>query len=226
MCRFCPKTLAYHYLLILLAFYCLPLYLFCLQETLDRIVAVVNDEVIVLTDLKIVEAFGLYEPEEIDQEQDAHFRILQRLIDQKLVIQFTSETISVPGEELETGLQKIIKAVDNDQFAERLEQFDMDLKDLEEYLYEKMLCQKILSQKFSQAATVSLKEIEEYYQQQYVPSQKAEGLEPQPMLGILDEIESAIKRNKMEKQIEEWIRNLRKESDIQIKTKKETGEFL
>ena len=188
--------------------------------------AVVNDEVIALSDLKIVEAFGLYEAEEIVQKQDEPFRILQKLIEQKLVIQFTSEAISVPGEELEAGLQKIIKDIGDDQFDERMEQFDMDLKDLEEYLYEKMLYQRILSQKFSQAATVNLKEIEEYYQQQYIPSQKAKGLEPQPMLGILDEIESAIKRKKMEKQVEEWIRNLRKESDIQIKTKKETSEYF
>jgi len=225
MRRFCLRVRIYNYLLIWLAFFCLPLHLFCLQEAFDRIMAVVNDEVIVLSDLKIIEAFGLYEAEEIDQEQDAHFRILQRLIEQKLVIQFTSETTFVPEEELEAGLQKIIKDIGDDQFDERMEQFDMDLNDLEEYLYENMLYQRILSQKFSQAATVNLKEIEEYYQQQYVSSQKAKGLEPQPMLGILDEIELAIKRKKVEKQVEEWIRNLRKESDIQIKTKKETSEY-
>ena len=44
------------------------------------------------------------------------------------------------------------------------------------------------------------------------------------MLDLLDEIESSIKQEKMERQIEEWIRNLRKEADIQVKIKKETSE--
>ncbi len=36
------------------------------------------------------------------------------------------------------------------------------------------------------------------------------------MMEILDEIESSVKREKTQAQIEDWIKNLREKSDIQI----------
>jgi hypothetical protein len=36
------------------------------------------------------------------------------------------------------------------------------------------------------------------------------------MMEILDELESTIKQDKMKTQIEDWIRNLKEKSDIQI----------
>ena len=78
-------------------------------EVIDRIVAIVNDEVITLTDVNIVEKFGLFEDLVEIQEEGGQKIILDRLIYQKLVIQMTSERIVVDEEELEANLSDLIQ---------------------------------------------------------------------------------------------------------------------
>ncbi len=188
---------------------------YCFAETVDRIAAVVNEQVITLTDLRIAEVFGLYDEEFKELSGDLQPLILERLIDQKLVIALASEETFVENEELDSFQGRIIEKLGNDQARGKLEEFGLDWQDLRVYILEKIIYQKIISRKFGQRNIVSLKEIEDYYRQSYVPSQKEKGLEPQPMVEILDEIESRIIQEKTKAQINDWIKNLRKKADIQ-----------
>ncbi len=186
------------------------------SEIIDRIVAVVNEEVITLTDVRIAEAFGLY-AEELEEERGDHrSQILERLIEQKVVIQLSSEEVSIKGEELDGFLMQIRERLGVDEAERRLMQFGLAREDLRESIREIIRYQTIISQIFSRVNPVSLKEIENYYQEIYVPEQKEKKAEPQPMMEILDEIESRVKQEKTRAQIEDWIKNLRDKSDIQI----------
>jgi hypothetical protein len=188
---------------------------YCFSETVDRIVVVVNEQVITLTDLRIAEAFGLYEEDFKEKSGDLRPLILERLIDQKLVIALAGEEIFVENEELDSFQARIIEKLGNDQARRRLEEFGLGWQDLRGYIFEKIVYQKIISRKFGQRNILSLKEIEDYYQQSYVLSQREKGLEPQPMMELLDEIESRIIQEKTKTQIKDWIKNLRKKADIQ-----------
>jgi hypothetical protein len=188
---------------------------YCFSETVDRIVAVVNEQVITLTDLRIAEAFGLYDEEFKEKSGDLHPLILERLIDQKLVIALAGEETFVEDKELDSYQDRMIEKLGNDQTRRRLGEFGLDWQDLRVYIAEKIVYQKIISRRFGQRNIVSLKEIEDYYQKSYVPSQREKGLEPQPMVELLDEIESRIIQEKIKTQISDWLRNLRKKADIQ-----------
>ncbi len=69
-------------------------------------------------------------------------------------------------------------------------------------------------------AIVSLNEIDTYYRESYIPAQKAKGLEPLPMVELLNEIESILKKEKIEKQVVDWIQNLRQKADVKINLEK------
>ncbi len=189
---------------------------FSYPQTVDRIVAVVNEEVITLTDIQIVEAFGLWEDEIRGDTENTRQRILERMIEQKVVIQLSGEDISLTTEEMDEFLMKIAQRLGADGMADRLMYFGLDQEDLKDYVREKISYQRILMQRFSKVNPVSLKDIEDYYHESYVPDQKDKGIEPQPMMEILDELELAIKQDKMEAQIKDWIRKLKEKSDIQI----------
>lgn len=186
-------------------------------EVIDRIMAVVNDEVITLTDVNIVEKFGLVDIPDETQGQSLQKIVLDQLINQKLVIQMTGERIEVGEEELEALLSDIVQKTDPELAEKALLRFGLDWDDLKSYLRDKLLYQKIISQRFGMAVIVSIDEIEKYYEQVYVPSQREKNLDPQPMIDVLDQIESALKQEKVEGQIQEWIRNLKREANIQIK---------
>jgi hypothetical protein len=187
------------------------------SEIVDRIAAIVNDEVITLTDIRIVEAFELSDGIEGDLEGDSRRRILDKLIDQKLVVQLASEGVTVDDKEIESYLREIIQGIDPGRAEKELIQFGLDWDDLKSYLRDKLLYQKILSDRFDVGVVVSIEEIERYYEKVYVPGQKGKDLEPQPMIEVLDQIERSIKRDKVKGQIEEWVANLRREANIQIK---------
>jgi peptidyl-prolyl cis-trans isomerase SurA len=186
-------------------------------EVVDRIVAVVNDEVITLTDVNIIQKFGLFEDLEESPDADMQTQILSRLINQKLVIQLASERIMVDKEELETALSDVVKKTDPDLAGTALLQFGLDWDDLKSYLREKLLFQKIVSQRFNRGVIVSIEEIERYYEQMYVLSQREKTLSPQPMIEVLDQIEGELQREKVKDQVQEWIDNLKREANIQIK---------
>jgi len=216
---FDTRNFAFSYriaVVFMLSVFCLAITLFSFQETIDYIVAVVNDKVITLTELRVAEAFGLYEEEIKEKAGNLRHLILEKLIDQELVIQLASESISVHGEELDSFFKEVEERVGSVKLQKVLAEFGMNQDDLKEHLRKKLLYQKTMSQKFSQSATVSLKEIEEYYSRTYVPSQKEKGAQPKPMVDVLSEIELSIKQARIRKQVEDWLENLRKQAEIQV----------
>lgn len=202
-------------LFFLSAFVC-STFIFSGSQMVDRIVAIVNEEVITLTDVRIAEAFGLYAEEIGEEAEDPGSLILQKLIDQKVVIQLSGEEVLIDAKKLDENLMRITQRLGADEVERRLTHFGLDWENLKDFLREKMAYQTIISERFSKVNPVSLKEIEEYYQRSYVPAQKEKGVEPKPMMEILDEIESGIKQEKIKAQIQDWIMNLRDKSDIQI----------
>jgi len=203
-------------ILFLLSAFIGSTFIFSGSQMVDRIVAVVNEEVITLIDVRIAEAFGLYAEEIGEEVEDPRSLILQKLIDQKVVIQLSGEEVLIEGEKLDENLMRITQRLGADEVERRLTHFGLDWENLKDFLREKIAYQTIISERFSKVNPVSLKEIEEYYQRSYVPAQKEKGVEPKPMMEILDEIESGIKQEKIKAQIQDWIMNLRDKSDIQI----------
>jgi len=187
----------------------------CFSETLDRIVAVINDEVITLIDIKIVKAFGLFE-DMTDGTGVTASQILERMIDQKLVIQLSPKNIAVDEDELDEYQEMLTSRLGKDLATKALDEFGLVWADLRAYIREKILHQKIIYQRFGQTVVVSLEEIEDFYQRRYIPSQTEKGREPQPMMEVLREIESTIRKSKIERQIQRWLMNLKKQADIQV----------
>jgi len=204
----------YFWLFIFICPLLLPYHSF--PEIIDRIVAVVNDKVITLTDLRIVKEFGLYDKEVGESDQNLDRLILEKMIDQKLVVQIAGEQVSAGKEELDSFLKKLAEEMGSEKLHRRLEEFGMDWDALKGYVEERVEYQKIILQRFGQRNIVSLKDMEDYYQRVYVPSQQKKGLEPRPMMDILAEIESSIKQDKIKAQVEAWIKSLRKRADIQL----------
>ena len=117
---------------------------------------------------------------------------------------------------MDSYLKKVIEKISSEEVEEKLKKFGLDWDDLREYLREKIIYQKIINRRFGQGVIVSLEEIEDYYKQRYVPSQKEIGVEPKPMLEILNEIEFTLKQEKVQSRIEDWLKNLKANADILI----------
>lgn len=185
-------------------------------EIVDGLIAVVNDDIITLTDLRIVQAFDLL-GRELDRGVVYDYNnILESMIEQKLAVQMTGETDTRGAGELNIALQRELDKLNKELLKSELERFDIKIDDLKEYLIEKILYQSVISRRFSREIFANLEEIEVYYGEIYLPAQKEKNQKPQPMMKVLSEIESMVKKKKAEKQIEEWLKYLIDKADIQV----------
>ena len=191
-----------------------------LQETIDGIVAIVNDEVLTLTDIKIAKVFGLYANREDGAEEISYQYVLEKSIERKLIIGLARQDLSVDPEEVSAWLQATAHEMNKEPLRLQLGIFDITEEELGAYGEEVLLFQKILDQRFSLTVTASLSEIEAYYNQTYLPQQQLRSEEPLPMMQILEEIETAVKADKSQNLVEEWIQNLRKQAEIQLFTER------
>lgn len=186
------------------------------QEVIDRIAAVVNEYVITLSDVKIAASFDLFDEETVSQETD-FFVILDWIINQKLVLGLTQGSRSIELEAVEAAYQSLLYKLGNEEVKTKLDSFGLKKEDLQNYLFEKILFQRIIEDRFGMAVRVSLKEIEDYYRDKYVLTHTdPKDSELLPLMEVLEEIESAIKKDKIKMLVEEWLKNLRREADIQI----------
>lgn len=195
---------------LVLSIFSFPAY----TELVDCLVAVVNNEAITLSDLKIIQSFQLAE---IEGEANTLLSILEKVVDMKVVIGMARERISVKKEKSQALFSEIMEKLGREEMSKRLDIYGLSEEDIKAYVREKILFQEIISQRFGQRVMVSLKEIESYYHDTYVPSHEAMGQEPRPMMQVLDEIETMIKRRKTEQLVKTWIENLRMQSDIHIR---------
>lgn len=185
-------------------------------QVIDRILAVVDEEVITLTDVRIAEAFQIFSLDEKDGEP-LPIQILNRFIDQKIILHMASEQIAIPEREMNDSVRMIADRFTPAQMTEMFARFGLTWSGLSLYIRESLLFEKAIYNKFSRSVFVSLEEIEGYYSGIYVPERRRNNLEIQPMLDILDTIETNIRREKITTQVRDWLRTLRRQANIQIK---------
>ena len=199
--------------------FCLLTFLHAGQEkalVIDRVLAVVDEEIITLTDVRIAEAFRIFPMDEKDGDPPP-VQILNRLIDQKIILQMTSEQLTVSEHELNDSVRRLAAGFTPEQMTDLFGRFGLTWNGLSAYVRESLLFEKAIYNKFSRSVFVSLKEIETYYDQIYTPERRQNNQEIEAMLDILDEIETAIRREKITSQVRDWLRTLRRQANIQIK---------
>lgn len=160
--------------ILLILFMCLPSAYAAQQELLDRVVAVVNDEVITQAEL---DAFlrPLYEEysqqysgeELVKMIQEARQKLLNQLIEDKIVYQeAVKQEIVVTDDDLEKELQKFKKQMDKPEELElMLEKEGMTLKDLREKLRKQSMVRQLHDREIRSKVVVSPLEVENFYKE-------------------------------------------------------------
>lgn len=188
-----------------------------LAQTVNCLVAVVNGEIITLLGVEIAAEFGLGRDPEVGPAGDPRLAALDALIDRKVVLDLASDVRGVSGEELNAALADLRRGLGEGAFTAKLVKFGLAERDLEPYLQDGILYDRALALRFSATIPVSLTEVERHYRDIYVPEQTRVGNAAEPLERIADRIESLLREERRTKQTADWIRDLRKRADIQLK---------
>ncbi|MBI4590641.1 MAG: peptidylprolyl isomerase [Candidatus Rokubacteria bacterium] len=139
-------------------------------DVLDRVVAVVNNDVITLSELQDSLAFLLYESKEAvkpGQEEALKERVLDRLIESRLQLQEAArEQLTVDEVDVTEQVAEVMKRFNvktQEEFERVVKAQGLTLEGVKKRLREQVLIQKVVRRKVQLRVSVTEQEIEKYF---------------------------------------------------------------
>lgn len=141
-------------------------------QVVDKVVAVVNNEVITQRDLEqelapiYAQYKSAYQPEELETlMEEARLNILKQMIEDRLMLQEAREIrIQVSDEEIEEKLEWVkVKFESEIEFMDVLEMEGITVRDLEAQYREQIMVAKIIGREVTSKVMISPQEVSDYY---------------------------------------------------------------
>jgi peptidyl-prolyl cis-trans isomerase SurA len=189
------------------------------HEVEDRVVAVLDEEAILLSDVDQVIGLGLVEERPGESLDDLRGRVLEGLIDQRLRFQqvdrFGLERVSV--DVVETEVAKIAAQFpDRAAFLRRLAELDMTEEELDQLVARQLMVLSYVEERLGARIFVSLDDIRAYYDSEMLPGLRAAGEPVPPLEDVREAIRGLLRAERLNTEIVAWTERLRREADIQV----------
>ncbi|NIM15147.1 MAG: hypothetical protein GTO45_24550 [Candidatus Aminicenantes bacterium] len=189
---------------------------------IDRIAAVVNDEIITLTDIDKAVQFCPGFNKKQESEEEFYARVLQDLINYKVVYLEYKNDFELQEEDYAQVQTAVIEKFGSlDKLMIRLNTFDMDWPDFKAYIREKVVYEKVLKKRLQVNITINFKEIETFYNNEYLPQQKRLDLKPLSLIEMFPRIENHLRKVRTQQKLAQWLVEIRSSYKIENKLLKE-----
>ena len=193
-------------------------------ETIDRIIATVNRTPVLLSewvDGVRFEAFSRGRPPQSFSEEERQ-AALTRLIDRMLLLQQMQADYSPTDEEVKARVAEIRKqlGVENSDvvWQQLFAQYGMTADELTADVENQMKIMRFVDLRLRPTIRVDRQDIDQYYRETLVPELKKSGVEPQPEEQMQGRIRELLVQQRMDAVLEDWLVNLRSQSEIHYTT--------
>ena len=185
----------------------------------DRVIAVVDDDPILASDLERTLALGLVTAKEGESPEALRQRALDGLIEQRLRFHEVDRygLQQVPVEEVEAQVQAIRNRFPSTEaFEARLKQLKMDQPALRQLVARQLQVMTYVDELLGARVFVGLEEIQRYYDEQLLPQLQKAG-QPVPALEeVREQIREVIRQQRLNQELERWTAELRRKADIVV----------
>jgi len=184
------------------------------QEVVDRIVGRVENDVILLSDIR---ALARYQ-QLLDGKSETDPQILERLIDQ-WIVRTEAEVSRSPHpseEDIERGFSRLKNSFTSEQeFETRKRQAGLSDQDIRDMEATQLYLNYYLESRFRPSVQIDPKEVEDFYQNTVLPRAKARGQEPPTLEAARDWIQEALVQNGINEQADRWLKESRQRLHIE-----------
>jgi hypothetical protein len=184
------------------------------QKVIDRIVARVDDDIILLSDLR---ELGEYQ-QLVEGKSESEAQQLDRLIDQ-WIVRKEAETARFPlpaDADVERSLERWKKSFATaEDYEERRKQAGLSEAEVRQIVQMQVYLNNYLDSRFRPLIHVDQKAIEEFYNTRVVPRAKARGQAPPSLEAASDYIQEALIQKGIDEQADRWLKESR--ARLQIK---------
>lgn len=188
------------------------------RELVDRILAVVDDDPILASEVEQVLGLGIVEREPGETDQALRRRALDFLIEQRLRFHEVDRFgfADVPVETVETEYLRIRSQFSSEEaFARRLEEYGIDEDGLRQILARQVMVLVYVDERLGARVFVGLEDIEAYYDSELVPRLVERGETVPALHSVQEEIRTLLRQQRIQEEFELWTQQLRLQADIE-----------
>lgn len=187
--------------------------------TVDRVAAVVDKQVITVSEVSQMVELRFFSRDKGESEDDYRHRVLEALIAQALrfrdVERFGAEDI--PKDSIEARVTEIAKRfptpADLDAALQRVELTPDELRAL---VKRQLQVEAYVQERFAPLVFVSNDEINTYYRGTWSQQRRQRGLAIPPVAEVREEIRALLRASRLQEEIEKWTTQLRERANVDI----------
>jgi peptidyl-prolyl cis-trans isomerase SurA len=196
--------------------------------TFDRVVAVVNRQAILESDLEDEMQLSVLDPSTNAQEKRSGQQTLERLISRALIQQQirqdqaeatdpTQDEIAARIREMRAELPVCVRANCKSDAGWKafLAEHELTPSEVEEYVRNRIEILGFIELRFRQGIRIAPEEIETYYKDNLLPQYPA-GQTPPPLQQVSSRIEEILLQQRVNALFDTWLANLRKQGQIEV----------
>ena len=196
------------------------------QVMLDRVVAIVNGDLILESDVEAEKRFAAFQPFS-DPKPMSEDDLINRLIDRTLILQ---QMVLQPGapitdDAVDLELATLRKAIprcaayhcDTDAGWQKFvadQGFTID--EVRERWRQRMEVLRFIEERFRMGIRISQAEIDDYYKTTMLPAYVKENAQPPAEASIADRIQEILLQQRVDKLLDDWLTSLRAEGGVRI----------
>jgi len=188
------------------------------DEPLDRVVAIVDDDPILASEIDQLIALDLVDRQEGEDDDDYRRRVLDLLIEQKLRFHEVDRFgfAEVPVEAVEDALEDIEREAGGKEALERrLEESNLDRQILRQIVARQVMVLIYVEERLGARVFVGLEDIQQYYDDVLVPDLTERGQAAPAIQDVRESIRSVLREQRMNEELEKWTVELRSRADIE-----------
>lgn len=183
------------------------------QQVVDRIVARVEEEVILQSDVEQLARFQML----VDGKAESEAGILDRLIDQWIVKKEAEASRFPPASDadVERGMQRLQRSfAKKEDFDAQRRKVGLSEEDTRQIVAAQAYLGNYLDSRFRPTVQVDEKAIQDFYDKAVIPRAKARGQEPPTYEAARDVIQEALIQQGINQQADKWLQESRTRLNI------------
>jgi hypothetical protein len=194
---------------------------------LDRVVAVVNGELLFASDLEEEKRFAIFQPLRSANTERTRDELLERLIDRTLILQQAKMQPQEPisDEQVDAEMRSLRKTIPEckayacetdagwKKFAEAQ---GFTVVEVRERWRQRMEVLRFIEARFRMGIRIAQTEIDDYYKKTLVPGFQKEGAAPPPEDTISDKIQEILLQQQVNALLVDWLKSLRAQGTVRV----------
>jgi hypothetical protein len=185
------------------------------QEVIDRIVARVETDIILLSDVRQLNRYQVF----LDGKAQSDADILNRLIDQ-WIVRSEASVARFPqpsDDDVDRSIERLKRSFSSpEEFQEHQKQSGISDDEIRRFVRAQLYLSNYLDSRFRPAIQIDEKAIEDFYRSRVVPRAESRGQTPPTLENARDFIQEALVQRAINEQADRWLKESRTRVRVEI----------